>query len=90
MWKMIRSCGEAYQVRNYQKALYHYRIVLTRASCGVAHKIYGVPQTSNTANYVYFLAYKELFALRGDKRSEKEGLDEIVKGEPLHHDPYRI
>ncbi|TFY71233.1 hypothetical protein EVG20_g1772 [Dentipellis fragilis] len=30
----------------------------------VAHKIYGVPQTINTANYVYFLAYKELFALR--------------------------
>ncbi|KAG8220471.1 isoprenoid synthase domain-containing protein [Butyriboletus roseoflavus] len=31
----------------------------------VAHRIYGVPQTINTANYVYFLAYKELAALRG-------------------------
>lgn len=32
----------------------------------VTHKIYGVPQTINAANYVYFLAYKELFALRTD------------------------
>ena len=30
----------------------------------VAHKIYGVPQTINCANYVYFLAYKELSNLR--------------------------
>ncbi|KAG1782064.1 isoprenoid synthase domain-containing protein [Suillus placidus] len=30
----------------------------------VTHKIYGVPQTINTANYVYFLAYKELAKLR--------------------------
>ena len=30
----------------------------------VAHKIYGIPQTINTANYVYFLAYQELFELR--------------------------
>ncbi|KAL4071348.1 isoprenoid synthase domain-containing protein [Scleroderma yunnanense] len=29
----------------------------------VAHKIYGVPQTINTANYVYFLAYDELFKI---------------------------
>lgn len=26
----------------------------------VAHKIYGVPQTINSANYVYFLAYQAL------------------------------
>ncbi|KAF9265923.1 farnesyltranstransferase [Marasmius fiardii PR-910] len=26
----------------------------------VAHKIYGVPQTINTGNYVYFLAFREL------------------------------
>jgi geranylgeranyl diphosphate synthase, type III len=32
----------------------------------VTHKIYGVPQTINTANYVYFLAYQELSALRVD------------------------
>lgn len=29
----------------------------------VAHKIYGVPQTINSANYVYFLAMNELFQL---------------------------
>jgi geranylgeranyl diphosphate synthase type 3 len=28
------------------------------------HKIYGIPQTINTANYVYFSAYKELSKLR--------------------------
>jgi geranylgeranyl diphosphate synthase type 3 len=31
----------------------------------VAHKIYGVPQTINSANYVYFLAYQELLTLSG-------------------------
>ncbi|KAG1772281.1 isoprenoid synthase domain-containing protein [Suillus occidentalis] len=35
-----------------------------RRGIPVAHKIYGVPQTINTANYVYFLAYQELSALR--------------------------
>jgi hypothetical protein len=45
----------------------------------VAHKIYGIPQTINTANYVYFLAYKELFALR-DQGDPNERLDEIVNG----------
>ncbi|KAF7324779.1 hypothetical protein MKEN_00519700 [Mycena kentingensis (nom. inval.)] len=29
----------------------------------VTHKIYGIPQTINTANYVYFLAYQELSKL---------------------------
>ncbi|KAJ7267526.1 isoprenoid synthase domain-containing protein [Mycena rebaudengoi] len=32
----------------------------------VTHKIYGIPQTINTANYVYFLAYNELLALTRD------------------------
>ncbi|KAI8978209.1 terpenoid synthase [Trametes punicea] len=35
-----------------------------RRGVPVAHKIYGVPQTINSANYVYFLAYQELFTLR--------------------------
>jgi geranylgeranyl diphosphate synthase type 3 len=35
-----------------------------RRGAPVAHKIYGIPQTINTANYVYFLAYQELFKLR--------------------------
>ncbi|KAL1745802.1 isoprenoid synthase domain-containing protein [Schizophyllum fasciatum] len=30
----------------------------------VTHKVYGVPQTINTGNYVYFLAYRELLLLR--------------------------
>ncbi|KAG8852044.1 geranylgeranyl pyrophosphate synthetase [Tulasnella sp. 330] len=42
-----------------------------RRGIPVAHKIYGIPQTINTANYVYFLAYQELFKLR-----EKEQLDQ--------------
>jgi len=31
-----------------------------RRGAPVAHKIYGVPQTINSANYVYFLAFQEL------------------------------
>ncbi|KIY66001.1 terpenoid synthase [Cylindrobasidium torrendii FP15055 ss-10] len=46
----------------------------------VAHKIYGVPQTINTANYVYFLAFKELRALHA--REEKD-CDTIVTEELL-------
>ncbi|KAJ7768342.1 isoprenoid synthase domain-containing protein [Mycena metata] len=34
-----------------------------RRGAPVAHKIYGIPQTINTANYVYFLAYQELLLL---------------------------
>ncbi|KAH8832701.1 terpenoid synthase [Flagelloscypha sp. PMI_526] len=30
----------------------------------VAHKIYGIPQTINTANYIYFQAFQELSALQ--------------------------
>jgi geranylgeranyl diphosphate synthase type 3 len=38
-----------------------------RRGAPVTHKIYGIPQTINTANYVYFLAYQELFKLRNDQ-----------------------
>ncbi|KAF9257743.1 geranylgeranyl diphosphate synthase 1, isoform CRA_b, partial [Marasmius fiardii PR-910] len=31
-----------------------------------AHKLYGIPQTLNSANYIYFLAFRELFSLRGE------------------------
>lgn len=37
-----------------------------RRGIPVTHKIYGVPQTINTGNYVYFLAYQELSTLRVD------------------------
>ncbi len=40
---------------------------LDNLSLSVAHKIYGIPQTINTANYVYFLAYQELFQFRRRK-----------------------
>lgn len=43
----------------------------------VAHKIFGVPQTINCANYVYFLAYKELVNLRDAWTSNA---DHIVTG----------
>lgn len=48
----------------------------------VAHKIYGIPQTINTANYVYFLAYKELFSLRTDSppTTPPQDLDALVTG----------
>lgn len=35
-----------------------------RRGVPVAHKVYGVPQTINTANYVYFLAFQELLSLK--------------------------
>ncbi|KAI0764359.1 terpenoid synthase [Trametes elegans] len=69
-----------------------------RRGVPVAHKIYGIPQTINTANYVYFLAYQELFALRsgvgvdstndGDAQSPErltpfKELDRIVTAELL-------
>jgi hypothetical protein len=54
----------------------------------VAHKIYGIPQTINTANYVYFLAFQELFPLcrsSGDGEIQRpinyQDLDHIVTGE---------
>lgn len=47
----------------------------------VAHKVYGVPQTINTANYVYFLAFQELFALgRSLPTSEDRDLHAIANG----------
>ncbi|KDR77352.1 hypothetical protein GALMADRAFT_246737 [Galerina marginata CBS 339.88] len=51
----------------------------------VTHKIYGIPQTINTANYVYFLAYQELFALRGTDTSTppRQPLDALVTAELL-------
>ncbi|KAH7929566.1 terpenoid synthase [Leucogyrophana mollusca] len=57
----------------------------------VTHKIYGIPQTINTANYVYFLAYKELFSLRDSDRTSDPAarlipdtqLDRIVTDELL-------
>ncbi|KAH8110470.1 terpenoid synthase [Phellopilus nigrolimitatus] len=52
-----------------------------RRGSPVAHKIYGVPQTINCANYVYFQAYKELFQLRDSWPSD---VDKIVTEELLN------
>jgi len=56
----------------------------------VVHKIYGVPQTINTSYYVFFLAFKELQALRNytTETSQNKNLDTIVTGEllSLHRD----
>ncbi|KAJ7782209.1 farnesyltranstransferase [Mycena maculata] len=38
----------------------------------VAHSVYGVPQTLNAANYVYFLAYHELLGMQTARLSEHE------------------
>jgi hypothetical protein len=63
----------------------------------VTHKIFGVPQTINTANYVYFQAYQELFKFRRrnrdgvtrngqDSASTQESeiyLDEVITGKHI-------
>ncbi|KAJ7450209.1 isoprenoid synthase domain-containing protein [Mycena latifolia] len=38
----------------------------------VAHSVYGIPQTINSANYVYFLAYQEALGLQHARQSDKE------------------
>ncbi len=48
-----------------------------RRGIPVAHHIYGVPQTINTANYVYFLAMQELIYLG------EPSIMATVTGEPL-------
>jgi hypothetical protein len=62
--------------------------------CGlqVAHKIYGFAQTINTANYVYFLAYQELFALRNSPSSDppRRPLDAIVTRQSIPPCPFLI
>ena len=91
----MRSSAGVYQVRPHVTHLYH---VLKGRT--VAHKIYGIPQTINSANYVYFLAYQELFALRsgigvdGPSDDPKrlipfKELDRIVTGESFKLDLVR-
>ncbi|KAI0937774.1 hypothetical protein AcW1_003846 [Taiwanofungus camphoratus] len=48
-----------------------------RRGVPASHKIYGIPQTINSANYAYFLAYQELFTLRSgiDVHEQAEGQD---------------
>lgn len=74
---MTRNYAEANLVR------YFSYLITISLTFSVAHKIYGVPQTINTANYVFFLAYKELISLRDQDSFEHEQerrLDTIVTG----------
>lgn len=54
-----------------------------RRGIPVAHKVYGVPQTINTANYVYFLAMQQLqvFNLGPDGTDKGSRLDQTITGE---------
>lgn len=54
---------------------------LTQLTLPVAHKIYGIPQTINSANYVYFLAYQEL-----QRITPRAGIkvEEMVTGERVY------
>lgn len=51
----------------------------------VAHMIYGVPQTINSANYVYFLALQEALKLSaGDSPPSQARLMSIITGVVMH------
>ncbi|CDW99103.1 hypothetical protein [Sporisorium scitamineum] len=49
-----------------------------RRGIPVAHKIYGVPQTINTANYVYFLVFSEIFRMNEGSSTESPPLSPTV------------
>ncbi|THG98436.1 hypothetical protein EW026_g3756 [Hermanssonia centrifuga] len=63
-----------------------------RRGVPAAHKIYGIPQAINSANYVYFQAYQDLFALRTEAQADAQSpesprrlfkdtqLDKVVTG----------
>ncbi|SGY33382.1 BQ5605_C002g01490 [Microbotryum silenes-dioicae] len=53
-----------------------------RRGMPVAHKIYGIPQTINSANYVYFLAYQELQRIK--PRPGVSKVEEMVTEELLN------
>jgi len=64
-----------------------------RRGIPVAHKIYGVPQTINSANYVYFLAFQEILTLKTqghmtddvqDRLYSESDMDRIVTTELLN------
>jgi hypothetical protein len=54
-----------------------------RQQPAVAHKIFGVPQTINTANYIYFLAYQELFSLRTQNESSVASQPRLISDQHL-------
>ncbi|KAI0688460.1 terpenoid synthase [Cytidiella melzeri] len=57
-----------------------------RRGVPASHKIYGIPQTINTANYVYFLAYQRLFALRANveaQAAQSDSSERLIKNTEL-------
>ena len=44
----------------------------------VAHAVYGVPLTINTANYVYFIALKKILELN-DEKAVKTFSDQLIE-----------
>ncbi|KAH9456184.1 hypothetical protein MJO28_006210 [Puccinia striiformis f. sp. tritici] len=54
-----------------------------RRGIPVAHKIYGIPQTINSANYVYFLAYQELSMLHPPQDRSASDLWKVINDELL-------
>lgn len=78
---MIRNYGEEDQVGVYLRQQLSLHQTPLSYTSSVAHKVYGIPQTINTANYVYFLAFQELFTLNNSlTRSEEHDLHAIVNG----------
>lgn len=76
--KMIHSYDADDQVSQHRLALEIPSAKIRPCLQLVAHKIYGIPQTINSANYVYFLAYQELFKLRHSDLSPDKDLDALV------------
>ncbi|PWN41018.1 terpenoid synthase [Ceraceosorus guamensis] len=54
-----------------------------RRGIPVAHKIYGVPQTINTANYVYFQAFSLIFSM-GTPSSSRVSVERLVNDELMN------
>jgi geranylgeranyl diphosphate synthase, type III len=75
--RMTHTCGGANRV----SGLLDVRYIPDASFFAAAHKIYGVPQTINTATYVFFLAYEKLFALRnGATESPVKDIEATVTG----------
>lgn len=55
-----------------------------RRGAPVAHVVYGVPQTINTANYVYFLVFAEVFAMSRGEAGQQRGVEEMIVDEMVN------
>lgn len=55
---------------------------ILRRGAPVAHAVYGIPQTINTANYVYFLVFAEVIAM--NKGEPMKGVEEMIVEEMVN------